>query len=305
MNKPTSAPALTLSGFLITLTGTILFSTKAILVKKAFAASGTDALTLLMLRMLFSVPFYVGAAIITSSKTGNIKMTQRQWLYTLLLGLTGYYASSLFDFLGLQYISAGLERLILFLYPTFAVLINSFYFKQKLFKNQKIALLLTYAGIAIAYYGELGLKGGTPNYLWGSFLVFLCAITYSFYLVGSSKVIPVVGATKFTAYAMLAASAGVFVHYAFQNGFQNVHGNQTLWWYGIMLAVVATVIPSFLLSLGLKKTGANNAAIISSLGPVSTILQAHYFLGEEIFGAQVFGTVLVVIGVLLISWKKI
>ena len=221
-----------------------------------------------------------------------------------MLGIFGYYLSSLFDFIGLQYVSAGLERLILFLYPSFVVLINAGLFKQKISATQKIALALTYAGIAIAYYGELSIKGDTPNYLWGSFLVFLCAVTYSFYLVGSSKVIPIVGATKFTAYAMLAASAGVFVHYSISNGFSNLHGDAHLWWFGILLAIIATVIPSFLLSLGLKKAGANNTAIISSLGPVSTILQAHYFLGEDIFAAQIFGTALVVLGVLLLSWKK-
>ena len=117
---------LTLAGFLITLTGAILFSTKAILVKLAFAHTPVDALSLLTLRMVFSLPFYLVVAFLISSRTGNIKMTRRQWVITILLGIIGYYLSSLFDFMGLQYISAGLERLILFLYPAlhYGLLLN-------------------------------------------------------------------------------------------------------------------------------------------------------------------------------------
>ena len=112
--KESTRQKITLAGLLITLSGAILFSTKAIIVKKAFAATGVDAVTLLTLRMLFSLPFYVGAALFVSTRESNVKMTKRQWILTLLIGFTGYYLSSLFDFIGLQYISAGLERLILF-----------------------------------------------------------------------------------------------------------------------------------------------------------------------------------------------
>ena len=121
---------LTAAGFLVTLTGAILFSTKAIIVKIAFANTAVDALSLLTLRMIFSLPFYLVAAWLISSKTGNVRLNKRQWLMVIILGVLGYYLSSLFDFLGLQYISAGLERLILFLYPTFAVLLNRMIFKQ-------------------------------------------------------------------------------------------------------------------------------------------------------------------------------
>src|SRR6187399_2317314 len=130
----------TLAGFVITLFGAILFSTKAIIVKSAFASIKVDALSLLTLRMIFSLPFFLGAAYFASNKTGNHKMTMRQWLQVIGLGLSGYYFSSLFDFVGLQYISAGLERLILFLYPTFAVLITAAAFKQKISRVQKWAL---------------------------------------------------------------------------------------------------------------------------------------------------------------------
>jgi drug/metabolite transporter (DMT)-like permease len=254
--------------------------------------------------MIFSLPFYLIAAFVTSNKKGNIRMSGRQWLYVVLLGLFGYYLSSLFDFLGLQYISAGLERLILFLYPTFAVLINVYFFKQKMSGGQKIALLLTYVGIAVAYYGELNIDMGNPDFYLGSFLVFICAVTYSIYIAGSGKIIPYIGSTKFTAFAMLAATAGIFIHFVIKGNINTLRFTPAVWQYGVLLAIVATVIPSFMLSVGLKRIGANNVAIISAIGPVSTIVQAHYFLGEKIFAEQVLGTSLVIAGVLMTAWKR-
>ncbi len=294
----------TLAGFGITFLGAVLFSTKAIIVKLAFKDVAVDALTLLTLRMIFSLPFYVGAAWAVNRKADTVPLTRQEWGWVLVLGIFGYYLSSLFDFVGLQYISAGLERLILFLYPTFAVLINAFVFRQPIHRMQKIALALTYLGIGLAYYGELRVDTDNPNFLYGSLLIFLCAITYSIYIAGSGYIIPKVGATRFTAYAMLAATAGIFIHFGFAGKVSALQQGAGLWLYGLMLAIFATVIPSFLISLGMKKIGSNNVAIISSIGPVSTILQAHFILGEGIFMEQVVGTVLVVIGVLLIGWKR-
>src|SRR5215212_1815539 len=149
----TSAKYTSLIGFVIAFVGAILFSTKAIIVKKAFADVHVDALTLLAIRMLFSLPFYLITAIYIFRQPSNIKMTGREWMITIALGLFGYYLSSLFDFIGLQYISAGLERLVLFLYPSFAVLINALFFKQEIKRIQIWALVITYIGIGIAYFG--------------------------------------------------------------------------------------------------------------------------------------------------------
>lgn len=294
---------ITWAGFLITFLGAILFSTKAIMVKKAFATVKVDAVTLLTLRMAFSLPFYLLAAFWVSHESGTIRMTQKQWFLTILLGLFGYYLSSLFDFIGLQYISAGLERLILFLYPTFAVLINLFFFRQSIYKNQWLALLLTYIGIGIAFAGEVRLESGNPSFWWGSLCVFICSVTYAIYIAGSGKIIPHIGSNQFTAYAMLSATVGVFFHYIVTNGsFDSLFSRATLP-YGLLLSIFATVIPSFLLAHGMKRIGSNNVAIISSIGPVSTILQAHFILGEPIFSEQLIGTGLVMLGILLLSWK--
>ncbi|MEP7318048.1 MAG: DMT family transporter [Panacibacter sp.] len=304
MKKESNKNTVPLAGFIITFLGAVLFSTKAIIVKKAFADLAVPALTLLALRMLFSLPFYVVAAAFNSRKKSNTVFTKKEWFYVCLTGMLGYYISSLLDFLGLQYVSAGMERLILFLYPTFAVLINAYLFKQKVTRNQKIALALAYAGIGIAYFGELKIDTSNPNFLWGSFLIFICAITYSFYLAGSGFLIPKIGASKFTAYAMLAATFGVMVHFFITSDYSEVQWSNTFAGYGLLLAIVATVIPSFLLSYGMKKIGANNTAIMTSIGPVSTILQAHWILGEQIFTEQIIGTLLVVAGVIIIGWKR-
>jgi drug/metabolite transporter (DMT)-like permease len=301
LTKPVN---ISLAGFLVTLIGSVLFSTKAILVKLAFAHSDMEALTLLTFRMIFSLPFYLVAAWIGSRNSEQPRFTKRQWFIITGLGLFGYYLSSLFDFIGLQYISAGLERLILFLYPTFAVLINAFYFRQTITRTQQWALLLTYAGVALAYFGELKIDTDNPNFYWGSLLIFLCSITYAVYIAGSGRIIPQVGATKFTAYAMLASTTGVFIHFAIAGNRAQLQEAGDYWWYGLLLGIVATVIPSFLISIGMKKIGSNNVAIISSIGPVSTIIQAHLILKEKIFMAQIIGTVLVVAGVLLIGRKR-
>ena len=295
---------ISVAGFAVTFIGAVLFSTKAVMVKKAFADIKVDALSLLALRMICALPFYLIVAFYKTNQQANKKLTQKQWGFLILLGLMGYYISSFLDFVGLQYISAGLERLILFLYPTITVLITTLFFKQKINTIQKLALLLTYAGIAIAFFGELKIDSSNPNFYLGSGLIFLCAITYGFFVAGSGQLIPQIGATKFTAYAMMIACIGVLLHYFINGNFSVIqNGGNKFWLYGILLAVVATVIPTFLISAGLKKMGANNVAIVSSIGPVSTIMQAHFILGEEIFMAQIAGTVLVVAGVVMIGWK--
>jgi drug/metabolite transporter (DMT)-like permease len=184
------------------------------------------------------------------------------------------------------------------------VLLNYFIFKQAIQKNQWIALVLTYLGIGLALSGEIRINAADEKLLWGSFLVFVCAVTYSFYIVGSGKIIPSIGAAKFTAYAMLSATIGVFAHFLIKGNYTQLGQIDSLLTYGFLLAVLATVVPSFLISNAMKRIGSSNVAIISSIGPVSTILQAHFFLGEKIFPEQIAGTVLVILGVLLLGWKQ-
>ena len=291
-----------LIGIGICLLGAICFSTKAILVKLAYRDTGIDAVPLLALRMIFSLPFFFVSAVLASGKAGNVKFTTSQWFYVALIGSLGYYVSSLLDFVGLKYVSAGIERLILFIYPTMVLLISSIVFRIRVTPAQWIAVAVTYAGLLLAFVGELSLDADySGDFYYGSALIFACALTYATYLVGSGKLIPVVGAAKFNSYAMSFACVAVLLHYFFTSEESLLSFSQEVYAYSIAMALFSTVIPSYLISEGIKRIGSGNASIVGSVGPVSTIIQANIFLHEPVFALQIAGTVLVLAGVLLIG----
>ena len=293
-----------IAGVIISLLGAICFSTKAVIVKMAYRDTTVDAITLLALRMLFSLPFFILSAYYSSSKSTNIKFTSRQWLAVASIGLLGYYVSSLLDFLGLQYISAGMERLILFIYPTIVLLLTAVIFRQKIKRYQWLALGITYGGLVLAFQSEVNWsQQGNENFYWGSLLVFLCAITYASYIVGSGRLIPLVGAAKFNSYAMSFAALGVLLHFMIASDHSLWNQSLSVYGYSFIMAIVSTVIPSYLVTEGIKRVGSDNAAIIGSVGPVSTIVQAYVFLQEPVGLLQILGTVLILAGVLLIGRK--
>ena len=291
-------------GIIITMLGAIGFSGKAILVKMAYRDTDVDTISLLALRMLFSLPFFLGMAFFVSKRTGNIKLTKKQWMSIIVIGLLGYYVSSFLDFWGLQFISAGLERLILFTYPTMVVFLGAFIYKKRISRFQMIALILSYAGIAIAFAADIK-HSNNSNVLLGSLLVLTCAFTYAVYVFSSGQMIPAMGPVKFTSYAMLAATGGILLHYLFRNQFQFhlMHYEPTVYWYSLMMAVLTTVLPSLLVSEGIKRIGSSNVAIVSSIGPLATIALAYWFLNEPFGWPQAVGTALVVAGVILLGRK--
>jgi drug/metabolite transporter (DMT)-like permease len=256
--------------------------------------------------MLIALPFYVVVLWITKNKE-QAPIKKEHYYWAIAMGVLGYYMSSLFDFIGLQYITAGIERIILFIYPTLAVLINWWLFKVQITKRQWYSILITYLGIGTAYWGEFNKMPNTHLFLYGSIMVLLCGITYAFYLVGTGKLVPIMGTSKYTSIAMIAATVGIFTHYIIQVRLfkpdtsliysipSNIIG------YVVALALIATVIPSFLLSSGMKRVGSNNLAIITSIGPVATLFQANWILGESFSWQQLVGTSLVILGVLLVK----
>jgi len=293
-----------IGGILITILGSICFSAKAIFVKLAYVETTVDAVSLLALRMIFSIPFFLGSALITSSQKGNVKFTTKQWFYIAFIGCLGYYVSSLLDFLGLQYISAGMERLILFMYPTIVVLMSAAISKEKIKTKQWVALILTYSGLLLAFTGEVSLgSSDDPNFYLGCFLVFGCAVTFAAYIVGSGKLIPMVGPVKFNSYAMSFAAIGVLLHFFITSHTLLLYLDNKIYIFSFLMAIISTVIPSYLRSEGIKRIGPENASIVTSIGPASTIIQANIFLDEPIFALQIAGTVLILSGVMLISWK--
>ena len=292
-------------GIIICLLGAVCFSTKAIFVKLAYRDTQVDAVSLLALRMIFSLPFFLISAGVASSKESNVKFTTKQWVYVAIIGCFGYYISSLLDFLGLQFVTAGIERLILFIYPTLVLLMNSFLFKQKIKPIQWLAVVISYVGLLLAFFSEIDFDSvQSENFIWGSFLIFVCAITYAAYIVGSGKLIPMVGAVKFNSYAMSFACMGVFLHFFITSEQSLVALPTQVYIYSLLMAILSTVIPSYLVTMGIRRIGSDNAAIVSSVGPVSTILLAYYFLDESIFVMQIVGTAMILFGVLLISRVK-
>lgn len=291
-----------IGGVIFCLLGAICFSSKAIFVKLAYRETSIEAVPLLTLRMIFALPFFVVSAFLSSRKADNVKFTGTQWLYIAILGSLGYYASSLLDFIGLQFVSAGIERLILFIYPTMVLIISSVLLKIRISRTQWIAVVITYIGLFLAFFGEIRLDGTySHEFYYGAVMIFACAFTYAIYLVGSGSLIPVVGAAKFNSYAMSFACVAVLLHYFATSDQSLFQFPSRVYAYTLSMALFSTVIPSYLISEGIKRVGSGNASIIGSIGPVSTIIQANIFLYEPIFALQIAGTVLVLMGVLLIG----
>ena len=294
-----------ITGIIISLLGALCFSTKAIFVKLAYRETEVDAVSLLALRMIFSLPFFIVSALVSSYKATNVRFTAKQWLIVAFIGCLGYYISSLLDFLGLQYISAGIERLILFIYPTLVLLMSAFIFKQRVTRLQWLAVGVTYFGLLLAFYGEVDLSvQSNRNFILGSIMIFTCAITYAAYIVGSGRLIPLIGSAKFNSYAMSFACLGVLIHFALTSNNSLIGFSTDVYIYSALMALLSTVVPSYLISEGIKRIGSDNAAIVGSVGPVSTIIQAYYFLDEPFLAMQIIGTILVLVGVLIIGKKS-
>ena len=262
---------------------------------------GIDHLTLLLFRMLFALPCYIVIAFYAKPQN-NQKINTRDYLWLILFGFIGYYLASLFDFMGLAYLKAGLERIILFIYPTLVVLLSWLFFKKNLSRNQFLAILVTYVGVLITFWDEIGISG--EMVYWGGFLIFLSAFTYAGYLVGSGWLIPKFGVLRFTSYAMIVSTLCILVHYALVSDFDLFDYPKEVYYLGVAMALFSTVLPSFMVSAAINRLGASTFSIFGSLGPVSTIILAFFFLDERISYLQVFGMFIVIAGVTLVSSKK-
>lgn len=293
-----------LFGALLVFIGAICFSAKAVMVKMAYRYD-IDGVSLLTLRMMFSLPLFVGVMAWSKYREGPMRarLSRRDWTAVALLGLSGYYFASLFDFLGLQYISAGMERLILFVYPTLVVLISALVYRQPITKVQLMALSLTYAGITLAFIGNIKLTGGSTFWL-GAGLIFVSALAYAIYLVGSGRLIPKLGTLRYTSLAMTIAALMIVAHHGVVYQWRLFHYPAEVYYLALLMAAVATVLPSLMVSEGIRLVGSSHAAIIGSVGPIATIALAYIFLDEKMGWLQWLGTIVVIGGVLLISLRK-
>jgi drug/metabolite transporter (DMT)-like permease len=285
-----------LLGALCVVASAVAFSAKAVIAKVGYR-HGADPATLLALRMAFSLPFFVLAALLTSR--GRSPLPRAELGKIVVLGVLGYYLASVLDFYGLVHISAGLERLILFVYPTLVVVMSALWFKTPITRRTLLALGLTYAGVLLAVKTETA--GSNGPHLWlGVAMIFGCALSYAVYLVGSGRLIPRIGSLRFTALAMIVSTAAMLVHFGVVGGTFGGHA-PVVYLDGLLLALVCTVLPVFLLAEGIRRIGAGPAAIIGAVGPVSTIALAHVVLGEPVHLVQALGTALVLVGATVVA----
>jgi drug/metabolite transporter (DMT)-like permease len=294
----------TFFGVIFALFAAIGFSAKAILIKLAYLDQ-VDAITLLALRMVFAVPFFIAVAIWLIGRHAE-PLKRQDWIAVVVLGLLGYYLSSFLDFLGLLYISAGLERLILFLYPTMTVILSALIYKRPVGRKIMMAMALSYAGIVLVFLHDVGASRNTAGLtqgevLLGAALVLGSTFSYSSYLVGAGHYIARIGATRFTAYASIVASIASLLQFAVTHPLTALTLPIRVYELSIAMAIFSTVLPVFFLSYAIRRIGSGKSSLIGSVGPVATIALAYIFLGETLSIQQIIGAILVLAGVLTIS----
>jgi drug/metabolite transporter (DMT)-like permease len=296
-HAPLAAGAFT-TGLMLAAAGAVLFSAKAILVKLSYRY-GVDAVTLIALRMAFAFPFFAFA--LWCAWRGAPRLSGGEHARIVAIGLLGYYAASFLDFLGLQYVSAALERLILYLTPTIVLAISAVWLRKAITRIDAIALALSYGGIVLAFWHDVSFAGGGAPL--GAALVFGSAVCYALYLVLSGELVRRVGAIRLVAYAMCVASAACIAQFLIVNPWASLVQPAPVYWLAAANAVFSTVIPVFATMLSVARIGAGNAALAGTVGPVATILLGYVFLGEAISGWQLAGTALVLAGVFVLSRK--
>lgn len=291
-----------LSGGMLVVLGAIGFSAKPVLIKLAYAnGASIDAITLMTLRTLLALPIFLAVAL-WDRDASRCRHSAADWATLAVLGVTGYYLASLLDFTGLEYISAGLERLILFLYPTFVVLLSALLYRRRIGRAQGAALLLSYAGILLVYGGDP--LADSPDIALGALFVLASGIVFALYLTGSGHVIPRFGSRRFTAYSMSIASVATLAHFLAFHPVAQLLVSADILGLALALAVFSTVLPTFLINAGIRRIGADHASIITSIGPVVTLALAYAVLDESLGLTQIAGATLVLLGVLLVGLSR-
>ena len=296
---PTLAPRAVWPGLLLATLGAIAFSGKAIIVKLAYR-HGVDAVTLIMYRMLFALPMFLLLA--WWAGRGKSALTARDWLAVLGLGFTGYYLASFLDFAGLAYISASLERLILYLNPTLVLLMGLMLFKRKVTQRQLIALAVSYCGVLLVFGHEITLVGS--HVALGAALVFGSAVSYAVYLVYSGEEVKRLGALRLTGLATTVACVLCIVQFLLLRPMSALNVAPEVIWLSVLNATVCTFAPVLMVMMAIERIGAAVAAQTGMIGPMSTILMGVLILGEPFTVWVAAGTLLVLAGIwLLAKWR--
>jgi drug/metabolite transporter (DMT)-like permease len=307
MNKSTSNPvpnpiplarSVYLGGLAIAVGGAVLFSTKAVVAKLLYRYQ-IDAVTLIAFRMMFSLPVFAAIALWQMRSEAPLSNADRWRL--IGLGLVGYYLSSFLDFLGLQYISVGLERLILFLTPTFVLLITTVFLKQHISRRQWLALAASYCGIVLVFVHDL--QGGASNVVLGSLLVLGAACSYAVYLIGSGELVRRIGSLRLVSYAMCVSSVACIGQFFLLRPASMLVQPMPVYWLSLLNGILCTVLPVFMTMIAVSRIGAATASQAGMVGPVSTLFLGALLLNEPITQWQLAGTSLVLCGIYLLSKK--
>jgi len=289
-------------GIAFALIGVLTFSFRPILIKLAYNAYPISPSTLFFLRMVISLPFFLATAWWLRGSGG--KLSARDWAAVAGLGLLGYYLASFMDFLGLQYVGAGVGRLLLFLYPTMVLGLSWIFLRRRPTLRQVSALALTYAGVALVVSGQIGTSPEGRLFLFGVLLVLASALFYAIYLVASSQIVQRVGSMRFTAYSMMAATVPAVLQFIVLEGRASLELPPDVWLYAALIGTLCTVLPVFLQAEALRRIGATEFALVGAVSPVSVAVMSALGLGEPFGVPQVVGAVLVIGGVLLVSLKR-
>jgi len=304
MKSPITLPALPenrqfIAGLLLGVTGSFCFAAKAVFVKMAYHY-GITALPLLTLRLIFATPFYLFA--LWLDKTPWVT-SKRDIIAAIICGFLGNYVSSLLDFMGLAYISVGLERLTLFLYPSFIIILSALLLKIPVKRSNILSLAVCYVGILLAFTSEMHLSTTPEKTLLGTLLVITSAFSYSFYMMGNGVYGKRLGTIRFTALTMLSGTIAIITHYLMEFPLLDLtHYPPEVYVLSFTMATVSTVFASFMITIGISYIGAGLIGIIGTIGPVFTLGLGAIFLSEPLTLLQLAGMVLVILGV--VSVKK-
>ena len=290
------APKSIATGLLLAGLGAIAFSGKAIIVKLAYRY-GVDAVTLIMFRMLFALPIF--ALMAWWASRGKPPLTGKDWLGVVGLGVTGYYLASYLDFAGLQYISASLERLILYLNPTLVMLLGLVVYGRRITLRQVVGMALSYAGVVLVFGQEMTRQGSEAA--WGALLVFLSAVSYALYLVYSGEMVRRLGALRLVGLATTVACLCCILQFLLLRPLEAAHVAPEVIWLSLLNATLCTAAPVLMVMMAIERIGASLTAQAGMIGPMSTILMGVLILGEPFTAWVAAGTVLVIAGIFVFT----
>ena len=283
-------------GLLLAAFGSIAFSGKAIIVKLAYRY-GVDAVTLIMYRMLFALPLF--ALMAWWASRGKPPLTRKDWWGVLGLGFTGYYLASFLDFMGLAYISASLERLILYLNPTLVLLLGLVLYQRNITRLQAVGMAISYGGVILVFGHEINLQGA--NAALGALLVFLSAVSYAVYLSFSGELVQRLGSLRLAGLATGVACVLCIGQFLVLRPLSAAVVAPEVIWLSVLNATLCTAMPVLAVMMAIERIGASMAAQTGMIGPMSTILLGVVVLGEPFTAWVAAGSVLVIAGIFVFS----